>query len=401
MRLSWAIRVVNENKLAIKDRGIGFLHGKSAIEYNAWRALGDPFESKFSKDKEFSSPGHYSVFLEKNSVQADMVATSGFSALHKYVFPTEASPRGHKRGIFLNVCHSAHSEAEIPLSKSECKSATLKMNSDGSFDASMIDGKNSYTTYLHGEVRTSSHSKLKWIACDNGADEKKLQCVEQGSVNSENGVLLAQLLVDSEVEEVHIDVGLSFVSAELAATNLHTSVEYQAPFSQAVEAVNNIWCDELSYLNLSADESTEKMLYSASYRTRLTPAVYSEYGGVYHGFDDEEHNINDERKQYSTNSTQPEGKFYSEAPPAPKASPPSSGRDMTPFKKMQKLNIPDQAIRNKMVQEGFSSSEIDNFFGDGPSLASGSPPVPSRGPPGPPSRSAPPPPKRPGPPPPK
>ena len=80
------------------------------------------------------------------------------------------------------------------------------------------------------------------------------------------------------------------------------------------------------------------------------------------------------------------------APPAPSKSGGGSSsasavpEHMMKFKKMQDMNIPDGAIRNKMVQDGMSGTDIENFFkgvfSAAPSAAGAPPP-----PPGPPSSS--------------
>lgn len=75
------------------------------------------------------------------------------------------------------------------------------------------------------------------------------------------------------------------------------------------------------------------------------------------------------------------------APPAPPAEPVVDER-YAKFVKMQKM-LPEGAVRQKMMTDGFSPGEIDNFFANGPPMVAGTAP-PTSGAPPPPAPPAPP-----------
>ena len=312
--------IVN-TEYGLENRGLEHLNGRSVLAYAAWRAQGS-WHSGFSKDSEHASPGQYAVYLDKPEVRVDLVATSGFSAVHKYTFPMQRSPRGHKRGAFINACHAVHIESELPPSDSNCGGASIEFYEDGSFRAKVFDKKNKYTTYLRGELLTKDERgsvssfavPAEVLACANGADKNTLKCSSHGTASSENGVVVGQFLFDEEVQEIWVRVGISFVDWAQASVNLQTSGSYETlSFDRIVENTEKVWCNALSYLDVTtSNQDLLKVLYSASYRTRLTPAVYSEQGGVYLGFDGDLHNVNDERAQYKGNDSEPQGRFYSD-----------------------------------------------------------------------------------------
>ena len=324
---------LTSKKLALKEKGLALVDGKSATAYTAWRALAE-WHSHFDKQSETAAPGTYSVFLDGPQTQVDLVATGGFSARHRYTFKGDPS-RGHRRVVFLDVCHASHTEMELPLKKSNCKAAELTMSPDGSFDAKVHDGKNRYDIYLHGQVNALdaagyAASSAELLACGNGADADKVDCQEGSSsdvsLESDNGVLLAQMTFGQHTAEVTIDVGMSYLSADHARANLQSSHAYQyqeggsgsksSSFTQAVDAVQEQWCSQLEYLDVDTggDAHLERMLHSASYRTRLTPAIYSEHDGMYRGFDGKAHSVSDDRSQYGAdvNATVADGRFYSD-----------------------------------------------------------------------------------------
>jgi predicted alpha-1,2-mannosidase len=312
-----------KHKKAKKHRGGGlsFMSNKSAKEYEAWRIL-DPWSSKFQKENEKASPGHYSVLLDEHNIQADLIATSGFTAMHKYSFLEDAD-KDHEKSLVFDVCHSSHTERELPLSKSVCEDSLLIINEDGTFDA-YVQNNGVSDMWLHGEIEVvgDENQKLEWLVCSNGDDKNKVKCNDGFSAGSTgtqstNGILLSQITFNNNnIKEIKIHVGLSLISSDMAKQNLHTSdvYKYQKSFHDSLEMTQNIWCQELSYFDINATSpEMEKMLYSASYRSRLTPAIYSEAGGLYYGFDGKNHNVNEERGEiYSCNASVPEGKFYSD-----------------------------------------------------------------------------------------
>ena len=313
------------------------------------------WSSPFEKSSEKSSPGQYSVYLEKPQAQADLVATGRFTAMHRYTWASSAHAnmflgklKGHS--IILDVCHAGHTEDEVPVSKSVCKNASVTLNilpdSDGngdgvvgSFDAYV---ENEYGMFLHGEITAVKRSngeivKGVWDACSNGGDgdgyegssrlaDIDIKCQQRietsTTLSSKNGILAAEMRFPSFAKidhndsmEITIRIGLSFISNDMAKLNLQKSASYAAgdSFDEAVARTRLTWCDELSFLSITtADSAVLKTLATASYRSKLTPAVYSETGGVYNGFDLKSHNIRDDRKQYNANDDAVESNFYSD-----------------------------------------------------------------------------------------
>jgi len=281
------------------------------------------WSSEFGKASESASPGAYSVYLDKPKVQVDLIATGRLSGMHRYTY-TDTPPGAHMQGFVLDVCHAVHTENEV-LQPTQCHAAQLTIEEDGSFTAHVLD---KYDTYLYGEISATRNGKAVlgvWEMCGNGGDDSKdhgFECASSGSLESTKGILAAELRFPGPLAggargslQIELRVGLSFVSAEVAKQNLVTSAAYitKSTFDQAKESTSAVWCDALSYLDVTTSNADlDVKLASAAYRSKLTPAIYTEAGGVYRGMDNAVHNVGEERAQYKAPAGSPEGEFYSD-----------------------------------------------------------------------------------------
>lgn len=93
-------------------------------------------------------------------------------------------------------------------------------------------------------------------------------------------------------------IGLSFISSEQAKTNLYASAPSDAKFDVLAARTKAQWCDALSVISVDANEGDEEikyMLYTAAYRTMMSPSRYTEEGGLYVGLDRQVHNATADR----------------------------------------------------------------------------------------------------------
>lgn len=283
------------------------------------------WSSKFDKATETASPGAYSVYLDKPKVQVDLLATGRLSGMHRYTY-TDAPTHAHAQGFVVDVCHSVHTEDEAQLNKSHCHAAELTTHADGSFSAYVLD---QYDTYLYGEISATRDGKPLqgvWEVCGNGGPEDTdagFECFSScGSLQSTKGIMAGELRFPGPLAggarghlQIEVRVGLSFVSADVAKQNLQNSAAYLAnsSFDQAKESTDAVWCDALSYIDIATSNAElDVALASSSYRTQLSPAIYTEYGGVYTGMDHAVHNVVEERAQYGAVAGSAEGEFYSD-----------------------------------------------------------------------------------------
>lgn len=290
------------------------------------------FWSEFEKDSEKGSPGRYEVFLDEPQAHVKLLAVGTHSAVHKYTWAKSvldgfvANP-----GFVLDMCHSARM-GEGLITKSRCENATVSVDLENpnTFSGSVFfDGSLSGHAfyYIHGEVSTNipNYGVKSWHTCTTFAPDGS--CSDSfATTESNTGVLFSTFALGFEDRsdiaspsdgadalEVYIKVGLSWISPAQAELNMKEAVtadddgETPLGYAELEDRTVSAWCDVLDFLDVAAidgDDTMETMLYSASYRTLLSPSRYNEAGGVYLGTDGAVHNATAERIQQYGDSTE-------------------------------------------------------------------------------------------------
>jgi putative alpha-1,2-mannosidase len=296
------------------------------------------FWSNFRKETERASPGLYSVFLDEPQATVELLGIGTHAAIHKYSWAsTILSKATENPGFVLDMCHSARMSEGLFVD-SHCINATVAVDptNPNIFKASVLfngglSGQRWY--YIYGEVSSNvlSYQVSKWRSCTNFT--LNAACSDSSETNSLTGTLftvfsLGRRREDSfpiEAEnkdlEVEVRVGLSWISVDQAKLNLEQSAtidgavaDYQTLRDRTVDA----WCDTLQFLSvesLEGDDDIKTMLYSASYRTMMSPSRYNEAGDLYYGADMLLHNVTADRiAQFGdTRVTNPHSfEFYSD-----------------------------------------------------------------------------------------
>lgn len=274
--------------------------------------------SKFDKSTEKATPGTYSVYLKEQNVQADLLAIGTHAAVHKYTWTNTDSSLLTAPALVLDMCHSARLAEGVRVD-SFCINATIDVSetNPNQFTGSVffrgsLSGNTVY--YVYGEISTDTRltGVKSWKTCtgfnvtgdcSDGASDR----------SSTTGTLfsIATLGYTGKTDEdasaskldkqfsVELRIGLSFISTEQARTNLYASSDSgSAKYDVLAARTKAQWCDALSVVSLDANEGDEEikyMLYTAAYRTMMSPSRYTEEGGVYVGLDRQVHNATADR----------------------------------------------------------------------------------------------------------
>jgi putative alpha-1,2-mannosidase len=269
--------------------------------------------SGFSKEREVAVPGKYQVHLDTPSVDATLLATGTLTAIHQYDFSNSADATGHYTpAVVVDICHAAMMSPGITrIRNSNCHNASMSVSDDGqSFTASLLGDKDIWM-YFYGEFTTAEGSAIaakRWTVCSNNDaendEDSNFSCdtgVKKGS--SDNGLLFSRVsfgpMKSDQAARIDLRVGLSYISTDMAKNNyLNDFPESKDDFQERVAETEKAWCDALDFMSVSSvdgDSDSEAMLYSASYRARMTPTIYTEAGGLYLGLDKTVHNATEER----------------------------------------------------------------------------------------------------------
>eukprot|EP01038_Epipyxis_sp_PR26KG_P015638 gene15638-21143_t len=277
---------------------------KSNMKPNLW-------SSAFEKTSEYASPGQYGLLLSEPQIKVDLLATSKFTGIHKYTWPSAVNT--HDKSVIIDVCHGA--TRDISHNSHSCSNATLTvMNHGKSFAASLffkgsLSG-NGIFIYLYGEFSKFLGDVEDWFVCTN---KNECQLSRDGdSVNSLTGQLVGHVkfhdIKNNDIVEntIELHVALSFVSIENAQENFKQNELAHVDFDTARSLTRQAWCDELKafvineeediksdYIidkksiksDVDENEELKKIIYSAHYRTLLSPTQYTESNGLYMGMD--------------------------------------------------------------------------------------------------------------------
>ena len=178
-----------------------------------------------------------------------------------------------------------------------CKSASLNIAEDmKSFTGELFfvgglsgDG---FKVFVTGSIIVSDDDEIvSWGICNESLCENNKLIGE-----TSNGILFAIATFrhgSTANLKVQLNVGLSYISVSQAKVNFEDTSVSTMPFDTLVQTTKETWCDALSFVTfvpVDGDDDLETLLYSAAYRTLMSPTVYSEVGGVYMGLNQQQYN---------------------------------------------------------------------------------------------------------------
>lgn len=203
---------------------------------------GIKFGSKFSHQRESSSPGFYQVYLDDYHVNVSLTSTLR-AGYHKYEFKDNTN-----RQILFD------------LGKANSRVSTWNIEQEGT---SVIKGfQGGENVYFYAIINTNID---------------KLEKTEEGK---RTGYAIVHL-ANGTTGPVEVKIGLSFVSTENAKQNVLQEIG-KKKFDEIRKEASRKWEDILSSIQVKGGTEKQKvMLYSCLYRSFLWPALRSDLNGEY------------------------------------------------------------------------------------------------------------------------
>ncbi|MCX2575891.1 GH92 family glycosyl hydrolase [Pedobacter sandarakinus] len=203
---------------------------------------GKVFGSKFSHQKEKSSPGFYQVYLEDYKIDVSLTSTLR-CGYHRYAY----KDKKNKQILF-----------DLSKALSRVNGWEIKQVGDSAVNG-FQGGEN---IYFFAKLNT----KIKKLDVNNAGEK--------------NGYAIINLADDGK-QVVELKIGLSFVSAENAKENLDQEIGNRT-FAEVRDLANQRWEELLSKIDVTGGNPKQKeMLYSSLYRSLLWPALRSDVNGEY------------------------------------------------------------------------------------------------------------------------
>lgn len=228
------------------------------------------FRSRFSHERETTSPGYYSVILDDYDVKVELAATArvGF---HKYTFPE--SEDSH---IILDLEHDI-TKGEDP--KDDCFIRVISDTEVEGFRHSRGWASDQYV-YFVAQFSEPFTEALTYLNDELVADARE--------VTGKN-VKAAFKYATKKGQSIMVKVGISAVSVEGARKNLNAEVDHWE-FNTIVEQTKKEWSKELNKIQVEGGSEAQKTkFYTALYHALLTPNLYQDVDGKYRGLDHKVH----------------------------------------------------------------------------------------------------------------
>jgi predicted alpha-1,2-mannosidase len=208
-----------------------------------------PF-SRFSHQKELSTPAHYSVYLEDFGIKAEL-AGSVRSGMMRFNYPSN-----NEAFLYLRV-NSDELKGKIFVDK----------------EKNEITGFNHVFRIYQGWGQAAGFSGYFVIQFD-----KTFKEVPQIKTDQ-------QLVIDfGKQERVLVRIGTSFTSIEAARKNLRSEIDHW-DFDRIVKATEKEWNRTLGKIEVKS-KSRDKLIkfYTALYHCYQLPRIVSDIDGSYQGF---------------------------------------------------------------------------------------------------------------------
>jgi predicted alpha-1,2-mannosidase len=221
------------------------------------------YRSGFSHKTEKASPGFYSVNLQDDNIDVELIV-SELAAMHRYHFNKSSD----LQSIVLNLGFT---------------------NSDRTIDALIrYHSQELITGYRFSSGKANVHRV--YFAMQFSRPVKKYQfflAEETPEPNSAKGKQVAAgFSFDGKGnQELLIKVAISSVSEEGALANLKTADQFGWDFSRMQQSTHLKWNKELSKLEVTSSDSVKKAIfYTSLYHCYLAPYRFSDTDGFYKNF---------------------------------------------------------------------------------------------------------------------
>lgn len=221
-----------------------------------------PF-SKFSHDKEESSPGYYSVDLLDYGIKAELTATAR-TGIHRYTFPKDSLSQIHiDLGYALNWDSPTDTYFKV-------------------IDKNTIEGYRKSTGWAKDQ---RIYFTIQLSKDFDSYELYKNDTLVESSVKGKNTKIILNYITKDD-EQIILKTGLS--TANIEGSN--NSLEMEAPdfdFESYRKKADDIWEEQLQKIRVTLfNEEQTSIFYTMLYQSMLAPTLLSDHNGNYKGAND-------------------------------------------------------------------------------------------------------------------
>jgi predicted alpha-1,2-mannosidase len=226
-------------------------------------AIGAMKVAKYTHQDETVKPGYYSVMMKPSHIRAELTASTRV-AFHRYTFPASADAR-----ISINLRNGIGWDIPTETYLKQVNDTTVV---GYRFSKGWAKDQRIFFTAIFSKA----------IKTFNIADSSAALNSREATGKNLLGTAIFQT---KDQEQVQIRIGISPVSIENAAENIHAEIP-RWTFDQVVREADLAWNKELSKVVIKTNEPAQmKIFYTALYHTMIAPSIFNDHNGDYRGTD--------------------------------------------------------------------------------------------------------------------
>jgi predicted alpha-1,2-mannosidase len=236
--------------------------GKVPLTKGTKEDMGHGYGSYFSHENEISRPGYYSVLLDKYNIKAELTASErvGF---HKYTFNSKEESH-----VLLDLADGVGWDKPM---KTFIKKTGKNSIEGYRLSKGWAEDQRVYFAMEFSEpiVNISLYDSISVMKGSEG-EGIRMKAVVDFNLNKEKTLL--------------VKVGISPVSSENALANIKAEIQ-DWDFVKTTQKAKTKWNTELNKIQITADENTKNIFYTALYHTMFAPSIFNDVNGDYRGTD--------------------------------------------------------------------------------------------------------------------
>jgi predicted alpha-1,2-mannosidase len=240
------------------------------------------YASPYDHAREVATPGYYGVTLDRYQVRAEMTAAAR-AGLMRFTFPS--NPRSNLLLAASESLYGSH-PAHVDIGESSLAGWILSRGAPNCAAQHQC-----YKLYFDAEFDRPFATFGTW----NGGT------ITPGSRTVESAAAGAYVSFDTSVRQVvQVRVGISYVDAAGATSNLDGEVPAGTSFEAVQRSAHDAWNTRLHDIEVTGGFGDQlQTFYTALFRTLSMPSLFDDVDGRYLGFDDLVHTVAAGHHHYS------------------------------------------------------------------------------------------------------
>lgn len=238
------------------------------------------YRSKYSKTRETATAGYYSVFLDDYKTKVELTASARVGH-HRYIYPKDIDAN-----VILDLVHGIYGyDGKVIW-------ASLRVENDSTITGYRQTNGWARNRFIYFAIKFSKPFKSFGLR----NDEKEIyrgfwrRWQMDNNFPERSGHKVKAYFTFGKIDTLEVKVAISGVSTAGAMNNLKEVGSDN--FNQTFSKVQSLWEKELGKVKVEGTFDEKTNFYTALYHCMLSPTIFMDVDGKYHGLDGNMHQAN-------------------------------------------------------------------------------------------------------------